>query len=71
MATLAEWQAQQNQNVSTSSQRKKDFNFGSDSSRTHGVYTDDDGATSRVTNAFTNLYASKIIPKGLVTVENL
>ena len=42
----------------------QDFNFGSDSSRTHGVYTDDDGATSRVTNAFTNLYASKIIPKG-------
>jgi hypothetical protein len=32
MATLAEWQAQQNQNVSTSSQRKKDFNFGSEDS---------------------------------------
>ena len=42
----------------------QDFNFGSDGSRTHGVYTDDDGATSRVTNASTNLYASKIIPVG-------
>ena len=42
----------------------QDFNFGSDGARTHGVYTDDDGATSRVSNAFTNLYASKIIPKG-------
>ena len=32
MATLAEWQAQQNQNFSKSSQIKEDFNFGSDES---------------------------------------
>ena len=41
-----------------------DFNLSTDSARAHGVYTDDDGASSRNVNAAANLYAMKIIPKG-------
>jgi hypothetical protein len=41
-----------------------DFYLSDDNSRSHGVYTDDNGATARGLNASKNHYATKIIPKG-------
>ena len=41
-----------------------DFYLSSDSARSHGVYTDDNGATARPLNAGVNFHATKIIPKG-------
>tara|TARA_Y100001963_G_scaffold30355_1_gene41510 strand:+ start:428 stop:5179 length:4752 start_codon:yes stop_codon:yes gene_type:complete len=42
----------------------QDFQLSNDASRGHAIYTDDDGATTRVHNANHNMYAMKIIPRG-------